>query len=222
MLGKGVVKLLCNFKRMDVLALELPPKITKILSQDRWYHATTMEGYYSIRHSGILVDYNKGSQLDFGFGFYLTTTRELAESFIGRVFNWKTENYNETPVIMEYQFCPLEWFVKSSFCPKVFPSFNDEFAEFVFYNRVENASGERQHPYDVIYGVMSDSVPTVLITEYLAGTISKEMVLTSLRKDNRMKQISLHNQKLCDIIVLRRAYMYNPLTQERKELNLDE
>ena len=37
-----------------------------------------------------------------------------------------------------------------------------------------------------------------------------------------MKQISLHNQKLCDIIKLKEAYTIDTNTNERKELDINE
>ena len=37
-----------------------------------------------------------------------------------------------------------------------------------------------------------------------------------------MKQISLHNQNLCDIIKLKEAYIIDVETNERKELNIND
>lgn len=87
-------------------------------------------------------------------------------------------------------------------------------------NRLECKTNEQRHNYDVIYGVMSDSVPTQLLLRYRAGEIDKEDVLTGLKKGNSMKQLSIHNQALCDSIILSRAYEFNPKTQERKELDI--
>lgn len=203
------------------MKIELPQKIIKAISSTMWYHATTLESYHNIKKNGIIVNYNSGSELDFGYGFYLTTTAELAESYISRLYKWR-EGFDDPLVIMEYEAVPLEWFQGSQYNGKVFPAFNDEFAEFVFYNRTENADGNHQHPYDVIYGVMSDSTPTALILQYEAGEITKDEVIKGLKKDNRMKQLSLHNQRLCDMIVLKRAYIYDPETNNRKELEKNE
>ena len=76
----------------------------------------------------------------------------------------------------------------------------------------------QQHEYDVIYGVMSDSVPTKLLLDFRAGETSKELVLEGLKKSTSMKQISIHNQNLCNTLKLTRAYEYYPKTDERKEL----
>lgn len=41
-------------------------------------------------------------------------------------------------------------------------------------------------------------------------------------KATSMKQLSLHNQKLCDIIKLKVAYTIDKITGERKELNIND
>lgn len=58
------------------------------------------------------------------------------------------------------------------------------------------------------------------ILDYKMGTITKEEALEQLKKDTRMKQLSLHNQILCDIITLKEAYELDFETRERKELDI--
>ena len=129
---------------------------------------------------------------------------------------------DDFPLILGFEFTPLEWFEGAEYNTKIFEKYDDEFAIFVFENRTENAFGSRQHNYDVIYGVMRDSIPTQAISEYKMGIKTKEEVLDSLKKATSMKQISLHNQKLCDIIKLKEAYIIDKTTNERKELNIND
>lgn len=202
--------------------LELPDKIKRILSADKWYHATTRSNFENILSKGVIADHNRYSELDFGYGFYLTTSEKLAESFISRLFSWQENTNNDPLVIMEYKMTPLEWFVGDEYNTAIFPEFDDAFATFVFENRINSTTGEQLHNFDAIYGVMSDSVPTKLLLQYRAGEITREEVIQGLKKGNSMKQISLHNQDLCDIIELERAYQYDPNTKERKELDIHE
>ena len=116
---------------------------------------------------------------------------------------------------------PLEWFEGENYKTRIFGKYDDDFAVFVFENRTQNIYGTNQHDYDVIYGVMSDSVPTQAILEYKIGIKTKEEVLESFKKATSMKQLSLHNQKLCDIIKLSEAYTIDRITGERKELNIN-
>lgn len=197
-------------------------KIRMVLSQTSWYHATTRSNFENIRSHGIIADYNRGRELDFGFGFYLTPSAELAESYIARLLGWAQQEITDVPVIMEYHFTPIAYFENDLFQTAVFPKFDDEFAQFVFTNRLECGTQKQQHAYDLIYGVMSDSAPTTLLLSYRAGDISKEDVLEGLKKSNRMKQLSVHNQELCDALILTRAYEFDIQTNKRKELDIHE
>lgn len=199
--------------------MELTDKIKRVLSSDKWYHATTIDNYNSIRQKGIIADFNRGKELDFGYGFYLTTSEKLAENYLFRLYG-SLNPINETLVVMEYQFKPNDWFSSNAFNVALFENFDDEFAEFVFMNRLECKTNKQRHNYDVIYGVMSDSLPTQLLLRYRAGEIDKEEVIAGLKKGNSMKQLSIHNQALCDTISLTRAYEFNPITKERKELDV--
>lgn len=129
---------------------------------------------------------------------------------------------DDTPMILGFEFIPLEWFESDMYNTKILGKYDDEFAIFVFENRTENVYGSKQHNFDVIYGVMSDSVPTQAILEYKMGKKTKEEVLECLKTPTSMKQISLHNKNLCDIIELKEAYTIDRTTNERKELNVND
>lgn len=204
---------------------EITGKISRVLSQNIWYHGTVYSNWKSFCENGVIADFNKDTSdaLDFGYGFYLAPNKERAEHYIiSMMKNCDFYAKDEQPMILGFEMTPLEWFVEEEYQTKIFSKFDDEFAIFVFANRTENMMGTKQHSYDVIYGVMSDSVPTVEIQEYKMGNKSKEEVLECLKKSNSMKQISLHNQKLCDIIKLKEAYIIDKKTNERKELDVND
>lgn len=200
-------------------------KIRKTLSQNMWYHGTVFSNWDNFCQNGILVDINKNTSdsLDFGYGFYLAPTKERAEHYIMSMMeNTNFYKDGDFPMILGFEFTPLEWFEGEEYNTKILGKYDDEFAIFVFENRTENIDGSKQHNYDVIYGVMSDSVPTIAIMEYKMGVKTKEEVLDCLKKTTSMKQISLHNQNLCDIIKLKEAYIIDNTTNERKELNIND
>lgn len=203
--------------------MELTDKLKNILSNDRWFHATTRADFYNICEKGVIVDHNRGSELDFGYGFYLTTTEKLSESYVSRLYkNRESFNSDDIPVIMEFNFIPIGYFINSDYVCQLFPNFDEDFARFVFRNRLNCRTKLQQHEYDLIYGVMSDNAPTKLLLSYRAGELTRDEVILGLQKSNSMKQLSIHNQKLCDSLRLTRAYTYNPITQEREELNIHE
>lgn len=202
---------------------EITGKIRKALSQNMWYHGTVYSNWSSFCKNGILVDINKDSSdaLDFGFGFYLAPSKERAEHYIISMME-KTDFYkpDDMPMVLGFEFSPLNWFEDDKYITKIFGKYDDEFAIFVFENRTQNTFGEKQHNYDIIYGVMSDSVPTQAILEYRMGLKTMEDVIESFKKPTSMKQISLHNQELCDIIKLKEAYTIDKSARERKELDI--
>lgn len=202
--------------------MELTAKIEKYLSNDIWYHATNVDDWHNICKTGVLAEYNKdlSDALDFGFGFYLTPSKEAAEMYIYKLN--KAIFGHEKAVILGFKFCPKSWFTENIYKTKVLNAYDDEFALFVFENRTENVAGNNQHDYDIIYGVMSDSVPVTIILEYKEGIITKEEALTQLKKSTSMKQLSLHNQEICDMIVLQEAYLLDLNTFDKEELDINE
>lgn len=195
--------------------MEIPQKLQKALASSTWYHGTTLAGYQSLCEKGVIADFNAGSELDFGYGFYLSPTAASAESYISRL---PVQQCGYDPlVIIEYQLDPLAWFKSEEYNTLWLPKFNNTFAEFVLANRMDPMS-PKPHNYDAIYGVMSDSVPTILIRDYRAKLVTREETILKLQKSTSMKQLSIHSQELCDTLRLTRAYIFDPTTNERKEL----
>lgn len=207
------------------MSQEITNKVKKYLNNNIWYHGTVSSTWKSFCKNGILADYNKNtsSDLDFGYGFYLAPSKERAERYILDMMK-NTDFYNDSdePMILGFEFKPLVLFESKDYNTKVFDKYNDDFAIFVFENRTMNINGSNQHNYDIIFGVMSDSVPTIEIQKYKMGISSKEEVLEALKKSTSMKQLSLHNQNICDLIKLNEAYIINKDTNERKELDVNE
>ena len=130
----------------------------------------------------------------------------------------KENKDNKIPVVIEFSFVPIEWYHQGGYKFGFFNAYDDEFAEFVFHNRLNNFDGSQHHDYDVIFGVMSDSLPILLIQKYKAGEISREDVIQGLKKATSNKQISLHRQELCGIIKPSKVI----LIKSREELNIND
>lgn len=203
-------------------------KFEKYLKMEKWYHGTTLDGWYKICKDGVQCKYNKGHELDFGYGFYLMPDVKKAERFITKVLEYKIKDISGipikidknkiTPVIIEFDFCPCNWYNSKKYNFKILNKYNDEFSKFVFYNRNNNCNGENQHNYDCIFGVMSDSTPIILLQQYRNDEITKEDVIEGLKKPTSVKQLSIHNQEICDIIKPERAY----LIDSGKELDVND
>lgn len=185
------------------------------LKLDKWYHGTTMKHLKSIKEDGVNAKENIGLELDFGYGFYLTPNKEQAEKYIkDRVkgtfhnqFGLPEIQNDNTPIVIEFEFRPYDLYEKKEMKFGFLPKFDDRFAEFVFHNRYYNVNAEAHHEFDIIYGVMSDSIPPILIQKYKSGEMEKEEVLEKLKTSNSAKQISIHSQEVCDILKVSNTYV---------------
>lgn len=86
-----------------------------------------------------------------------------------------------------------------------FPKYNNDFAKFVLDNRTQNRNMTIHH-YDLIWGVMSDSIPDQVIWNYKNGIISYDEAIEKFKKCNSMKQLFLSNQTLCDMLMINNIY----------------
>ncbi|WP_188652191.1 DUF3990 domain-containing protein [Pontibacillus salipaludis] len=179
----------------------------------------------------IQVNHNIGNELDFGYGFYLTPKEQQAKDFIqdllaytggesvlqGLPFLVKDNPEDKVAVVVEFEFTPLDWFYDDHINTMVLNSYDDEFADFVFFNRTENIYGEHQHDYKAIFGVMSDSKPNIVLSRFKNGEIGKDEVIESFKKTTSNKQLSIHTQDFCDILVPSKAYIIE--TGEELDVN---
>ena len=105
----------------------------------------------------------------------------------------------ESWCVIGFSFNPLYEIVNNSslrYC--LFPKHNEDFAKFVFDNRYNNLYNEKPHNYDIIWGVMSDNRPDVVVLSYKDKSISYEEAIIRLQKPNSMKQLFIGSQLLCD------------------------
>lgn len=175
------------------------------LNQDLWYHGTTIESAENIAKNGVIANYNLGEQLDFGPGFYLTDTYERAVSFISRAPILTSDGniqLRKEWAIITFEFNPFNLLfahkTQYNFCN--FPKHNDEFANFVFRNRLYNTRKEFPHLFDIIWGVMSDNKPFEIIQKYNNKTISYETAINQFKKTNSMRQLYIGNQDICNML----------------------
>lgn len=184
---------------------EIPIKQLNKLNNDKWYHGTTIDAYHNICEQGVISSYNIGTQLDFGTGFYLTDSKDAASRYMGRLpdINENGEIVKRTKwCVIEFELnpCNLLFENKNKYTFHNFPKHDEEFAKFVFENRLHNVYNEKPHGYDIIWGVMSDSIPPEVILAYQNGEITYEEAIHKLQKSQSMKQLYIGNQEICDML----------------------
>lgn len=175
----------------------------KYLEQKTWFHGTTLSAWKELCNKKVKVDYNIGTELDFGYGFYLAPKEKQAAGYITRMLPYMEalDEDDRIPVVIEFELDLSK--LNEKYRHTKFLHFDEEFARFVFENRTHPQ--ERIHNYDFIIGVMSDSNPQKLIFSYRKGEITDEEVVEGLQKFTSMEQLSLHNQEICDILKVKRV-----------------
>ena len=192
----------------------IPVKELNLLNRDLWYHGTSLEDAENIRKLGVIVDYNYGNSLDFGAGFYLTDTKKRADSYMSRVpviepdgktrtrTEWAVIEFNFNPFILLFG-NPLKTDEKEltvlnglNYKYMNFAKHDKKFAEFVFENRLNN----KPHGIDIIWGVMSDSIPDQVMIDYSNGELTYDLAIEKLIKPNSMKQLYVGSQVICKML----------------------
>lgn len=188
----------------------------KYMEQSTWFHGTTFSGWKNLCKEKVRVDYNKGTELDFGYGFYLTPKYKQAENYIRRMIPYLSglNIEDQMPIVIEFELNLSK--LDKKYSHSKFLKYNEEFAEFVLKNRMN--PDNINHSFDYVIGVMSDSNPEGLLADYRANIITREELIIGLQKGTSMEQLSLHNQGICDILKVKKAI----LVEEGKELNADD
>lgn len=202
--------------------MTLKKKTIRYLNQTSWYHGTSVSGYQNIEKHGIEALYNINNELDFGPGFYLAPEKNMAAGFVTRMLEFQKQIIPNittdaiTPVVLEIEFTnsPYTYFTDETYRTGTFENFDEEFARFIFHNRTKNVGKSPDHGYDMIYGVMSDNNPTLLISQFKANEITEEEVIMGIiEKKISTKQLSIHNQEICGILKIKDVH-----TIEHKEV----
>lgn len=74
----------------------------------------------------------------------------------------------------------------------LFLKYDDVFANFVFNSRLHSAT--RQHQFDLIYGVDTDSNPADLMTKYQRHLLTKAEVIEGFKKSTSAKQLYIGSE----------------------------
>ena len=166
-------------------------KRDEFVENEIWFHATSATHVEKIL-TGVIADINKTSALDFGYGLYLTPSFEWAKKYIAGL------EY-ENPKIIEFHFKPLD-FINQGASFRFFDTLNDEFADFIFENRINYRNYETMcvHNYAMVGGVMSDGNILKDFYEFKHGKIDKIELYRRICQPREDWQICIHSQDLCD------------------------
>lgn len=124
--------------------------------------------------------------LDFGNGFYTTTSKEQAENWI----KIKTRRQNvQTGVLSIYEI-PDEFYKEKKLKTKVFEGATEEWLQFILSNRLNK---NYKHSYDMVCGPVADDRVYTCLNAFENRFMSFEAAIQELRTYKLADQISFHN-----------------------------
>lgn len=123
--------------------------------------------------------------LDFGRGFYLTTSKQQAERCVkNRLRNPNDEGYVNSYLFDLDKTEPLN--------VKVFQSSDEEWVDFVLANRMIEGY---THDYDIVIGPVADDRVYTQFTLFEGGIISKDTLIRELKTYRLVDQYLFHTER---------------------------
>ena len=136
-----------------------------------------------VEHPIILKPNRK---LDYGDGFYTTTSKKQAKEWVERRM---LEKHSTCGHINVYEF-------DDKMLPElnclIFPEPNEEWAEFVMANRTKY---NFTHDYDIVYGPVANDRVYLQFGLYEAGAISVDTLIRELKTCKLIDQYLFHTDK---------------------------
>lgn len=124
--------------------------------------------------------------LDFGKGFYLTTSKEQAERWVKN----RLRNHNDEGYVNSYLFDLQQ--ASLLLRVKVFETADEQWVDFVLANRMNDGY---THDYDVVVGPVADDRVYTQFTLFEGGIISKETLIKELKSYRLVDQFLFHTEK---------------------------
>lgn len=137
----------------------------------------------TVEHPKILMPNRK---LDYGEGFYTTTSEVQAKDWVERRMLDKDANYGYVNV---YEF---EVERMSEFKHLIFTEPTEEWAEFVMANRTQK---DFTHDYDIVYGPVANDRVFFQFGLYESGAISVATLIHELKTYKLVDQYLFHTEK---------------------------
>lgn len=134
--------------------------------------------------------------LDYGSGFYTTTSYKQAEEWVRK----RMEDFGVTKgFVNEYE---LDLEKLPAFKCLLFDAPTDEWIDFVMNNRLNK---DFTHDYDVVYGPVANDRVYTCFALYEGGVMSRENLLAELKTYKLVDQYLLHTEKALQLLTFIKA-----------------
>ncbi len=134
--------------------------------------------------------------LDYGSGFYTTTSSEQAEEWVRRKMK---SNRVAKGFVNEYE---LDIDNLQSVKCLLFESPTDEWIDFVMNNRLNK---DFVHDYDIVYGPVANDRVYTCFALYEGGLMSKQNLLAELKTYKLVDQYLFHSEQALQLLTFTKA-----------------
>lgn len=134
--------------------------------------------------------------LDYGRGFYTTTSYKQAEDWVRRRM---TENKVSVGYVCIYE---LDESILQNLNALVFETPTDEWVDFVMKNRTEKGF---DHDYDLVYGPVANDKVYAAFALYEGGLIDKNTLIAELKTYKLVDQYLFHTPQALEYIKFEEA-----------------
>ena len=134
--------------------------------------------------------------LDYGSGFYTTTSSEQAEEWVRRKMK---SNRIAKGFVNEYE---LDIDNLQSVKCLLFESPTDEWIDFVMNNRLNK---DFVHDYDIVYGPVANDRVYTCFALYEGGLMSKQNLLAELKTYELVDQYLFHTEQALQLLTFTKA-----------------
>ncbi len=134
--------------------------------------------------------------LDYGSGFYTTTSSEQAEEWVRRKMK---SNRVAKGFVNEYE---LDIDNLQSVNCLLFESPTDEWIDFVMNNRLNK---DFIHDYDIVYGPVANDRVYTCFALYEGGLMSKQNLLAELKTYKLVDQYLFHSEQALQLLTFTKA-----------------
>ena len=137
-------------------------------------------------------------ELDFGAGFYLTTS-EIQASRFSDIVVARRKSGAATVSVYEFDMPAAE----KTLSIRKFQSADAEWLRFVTDNRMKAYTGEN---YDLVIGAVANDTVMPTIQAYLGGFLTEEATIATLKASKIVDQLCLKTNKALSLLRFVRAY----------------
>lgn len=124
--------------------------------------------------------------LDYGSGFYTTTSYEQAEAWVRRRMDEAKQNRGYVNVYKMSEAVPTD--LKQL----TFQAPTEEWVDFVMHNRTEKGFA---HDYDIVYGPVANDRVYAAFALYEGGLLNKQDLIKELKAYKLVDQYLFHTEK---------------------------